>query len=93
MNEQTTANNLLPFPVLVSAMGGDIEAINAVLKHYEGYIAVLSTRQLYDEQGNPHLCVDDGLRSCIQHNKKVVKSHHGGDFHGKIRIYTNKLSK
>ena len=66
MNEQTTANNLLPFPVLVSAMSGDIEAINAVLKHYEGYIAVLSTRQLFDEQGNPHLCVDDGLRRRLE---------------------------
>ncbi len=28
------------------------EAINRILKHYEGYIAVLSTRKLYDEYGN-----------------------------------------
>jgi len=42
MNEQTKAsNNTLPLPVIVLAMDGDIDAINAVLKHYEGYIAVL----------------------------------------------------
>ena len=26
------------------------------------------------------------LRSCIQHNENVIKSRHGGDFHGKARI-------
>ena len=34
-----------------------MDAINAVLKHYEGYIAALSMRTFYDESGNPHLCV------------------------------------
>ena len=62
MNSQTTKSNLLPYPVIVAATGGDIEAINTVLKHYEGYIAVLSTRELYDEYGNPHMCVDEELR-------------------------------
>ena len=63
MNEKTAkTTNLIPYPVIVLAAGGDVDAINAVLKHYEGYIAVLSTRQLYDEYGNPHLCVDEELR-------------------------------
>ena len=62
MNSQTTKSNLLPYPVIVAATGGDIEAINTVLKHYEGYIAVLSTRELYDEYGKPHMCVDEELR-------------------------------
>ncbi len=31
---------LLPFPVIAAAAGGDTEAMCAVLKHYEGYIAV-----------------------------------------------------
>ena len=71
MNEQTTANKttkhkLLPYPVLVLATGGDVDAINAVVKHYEGYIAVLATRQLYDERGNPYLCVDEGLRRRLE---------------------------
>jgi len=71
MNEQTIANqavkcNLLPYPVIVLAAGGDVDAINAVLKHYEGYIAVLATKQLYDERGNPYLCVDEGLRRRLE---------------------------
>ena len=63
---QTTKHNLLPYPVVVLAAGGDIDAINAVLKHYEGYIAVLATKQLYDESGNPYLCVDEGLRRRLE---------------------------
>jgi len=63
---QTTKKNLLPYPVVVLAAGGDVDAINAVLKHYEGYIAVLATKQLYDERGNPYLCVDEGLRRRLE---------------------------
>ena len=42
-------NGLLPFHTIKAATEGDVEAINAVLKHYEGYIASLSVRKLYDE--------------------------------------------
>ena len=63
---QATKHNLLPYPVVVLAAGGDVDAINAVLKHYEGYIAVLATKQLYDESGNPYLCVDEGLRRRLE---------------------------
>jgi len=71
MNEQTIANqttkhNLLPYPVLILATGGDVDAINAVVKHYEGYIAVLATKQLYDERGNTYLCVDEGLKRRLE---------------------------
>lgn len=62
----STSKNLLPFPVIVSAAGGDIDAINYVLKHYAGYIAALSMRTLYDEYGNPHLCIDDELRCRLE---------------------------
>lgn len=56
---------LLSYPLIVLAANGDVDAINAVLKHYEGYIAALFTRQLYDESGNSHLCVDELLhRRC-----------------------------
>ena len=30
--------NLLPFHIIKAASEGDVSAINAVLKHYEGYI-------------------------------------------------------
>lgn len=55
-------SRLLPFPVIVAASGGDIGALNTVVKHYEGYITVLATRRLYDEYGNVHLFVDEELR-------------------------------
>jgi len=72
MNKTTTKNNLLPYPVIVLAAGGDVDAINAVLRHYEGYIAVLATRQLYDGYGNPHLCVDEELRRKLE-TKLITK--------------------
>jgi len=67
MNNSKTANsNLLPYPVIAAAAGGDVDAINSVIKHYEGYIIVLSTRRLYDEYSNPHLCVDEELRRRLE---------------------------
>ena len=62
----STSKSLLPFPVIVSAAGGDADAINYVLKYYGGYIAALSMRTLYDENGNPHLCIDDELRRRLE---------------------------
>ena len=62
MTSQSKNNRLLPLTVIEAAAGGDVEAINAVLKHYAGYIARLSMRELYDEYGNPHLCVDSHER-------------------------------
>lgn len=41
--------HLLPVSVIEAAAGGNVDAINAVLKHYEQYISVLATRRLYDE--------------------------------------------
>lgn len=63
---------LLPFSVIQKAAGGDVEAINAVLKHYEGYIAKLSLRELHDEYGNAHLCVDEELRRRLE-TKLITK--------------------
>lgn len=47
MNERTAntphiqgGNGLLPYPVIVSAVSGDVDAMNTVLKHYEGYINI-----------------------------------------------------
>lgn len=42
MTSQSKNNRLLPLTVIEAAAGGDVEAINAVLKHYAGYIARLS---------------------------------------------------
>ena len=66
MNRKPAKTNLIPYPVIVLAAGGDIDAINAVLKHYEGYITVLATKKLHDEDGNPYLCVDEALRRRLE---------------------------
>jgi len=64
--------NLLPFDVIETAAMGDVEAINAVLKHYEGYIIALSTKRLYDEQGNPYMVVDTEMRRTLE-TRLIVK--------------------
>lgn len=63
---KSASNDLIPFPVIVSAANGDSDAINFVLRHYAGYIAALSMRTLYDKDGNPHLCVDEELRRRLE---------------------------
>ena len=66
MKQNNQREKLLPFLVIEAASNGDADAINQVLKHYEGYITTLSTRTLYDEYGNPHICVDEGIRRRLQ---------------------------
>ena len=57
---------MLPFRIIETAASGDIDAINKVLKHYEGYIIALSTRRLYDEDGNTHYFVDEEVRRTLE---------------------------
>lgn len=72
MTSNFASARLLPFSVIQKAAVGDVEAINAVLKHYEGYIAKLSLRELHDEYGNAHLCVDEELRRRLE-TKLITK--------------------
>ena len=62
----TPRYKLLPFATIQAATQGDPDAIAAVLHHYEGYIAKLSTRRLFDEYGNTYLCVDEALRRRLE---------------------------
>lgn len=64
--------NLLPFHTIKAASAGNVEAINEVLRHYEGYIASLSTRKLFDEYGQPHYCIDETLRRRLE-TKLITK--------------------
>ena len=48
-----TEDQLLPYDIIEAATNGDIAAIDSVLAHFEGYIAALDTRMLYDEHGCP----------------------------------------
>ena len=48
-NLNKTNISLLPYSIIETAAAGNVEAINAVLKHYSRYIAALAARTLYDE--------------------------------------------
>lgn len=71
-NKRAEKAILLPLHIIKAASEGNIEAINKVLKHYEGYIAALSTRRLYDEYGQTHYCVDETLRRRLE-TKLITK--------------------
>ena len=57
---------LVPFQTIKRASEGDDQAINEILKHYEGYIANLAIRKMYDEYGAVHFCVDETLRRRLE---------------------------
>ncbi len=57
---------LMPRDTIQAATKGEPDAVAAVLRHYEGYIAKLSTRCLFDEYGNTYLCVDEALRRRLE---------------------------
>lgn len=63
---------LVPFQTIKRASEGDDQAINEILKHYEGYIANLSIRKMYDEYGAVHFCVDETLRRRLE--TKLIKT-------------------
>lgn len=65
-------NSRLTYPVIAAAADGNVDAINTVLKEYEGYIAKLSTKKLYDESGNVYEIVDDELRRHLE-TKLILK--------------------
>ena len=73
MNRNTrNKNGLLSFAVIERAAGGDVDAINKVLKHYEGYIIALSVKRLRDGDGRTYTVVDEEMRRTLE-TKLIVK--------------------
>lgn len=56
----------IPHGVIVSASLGDPIAIQAVLRHYRGYISKLATRVVYDDYGNSFLTVDTDVSDYME---------------------------
>ena len=56
----------LPLSVYVSARAGDSQAVERLLRYYDNYMNCLCTRTLYDEDGYPHLCVDEYMKRCLE---------------------------
>ena len=62
-------NNRYPLPAfstIEAAVSGDSMAINAILKHYERYIAALSIRKFYDKNGAAYKAVDEEIRKMLE---------------------------
>lgn len=61
-----TAYPRVPFPLIVKATDGDVEAINQIVKHYRGYTSKRSLRRMTDEYGNSHMVIDETLRGRME---------------------------
>ena len=57
---------LLSYETICAAAEADPEALAAVLRHFDGYIAAMSSRIFYDEYGQSYRCVDQELRQRIE---------------------------
>lgn len=53
---------LLPLSVIDAARDGDSQAVEQVLRYYEG----LCTRTLYDPDGQPHVRVDEYMKRRLE---------------------------
>ena len=61
---------LLPLAVSDAARAGNADAVEQVLRYYEGYINKLCTRTIYDGSGCPYTCLDEYMKSRLE-NKLI----------------------
>jgi len=66
MNDVAQQNHLIPYPVIEAAVRGETDAVNAVIRHYSGYIATLCKRTGRDRNGNICTYVDEELRRRLE---------------------------
>lgn len=57
---------LLPLSVIDAARDGDSQAVDQILRYYEGYINKLCTRTLCDPDGQPHVRVDEYMKRRLE---------------------------
>ncbi len=57
---------LLPLSVIDAARDGDSQAVDQVLRYYEGYNNKLCTRTLYEHEGQPPVRVDVYMMSRLE---------------------------
>lgn len=56
----------IPYTTSAAAKGGDADAIQKILHHYERYILHYCRRTVYDEDNIPHIVIDEDARSRIE---------------------------
>ena len=71
-NDTNKHSSLIPFEIIEAAAGGDVDAINKVLKHYEGYIIALSTVRTLGDNGKVYYSVDEEIRRTLE-TKLITK--------------------
>jgi len=71
-NTQNDERGLLPYPIIIAAKAGEIEAMNVVIQHYNSYISSLSLKSIQDEAGNMYWGVDQDMKNHLQ--TKLVDS-------------------
>ena len=64
------AARLVPFEIIEGALARDPEAFSYILKHFEGYLITLSTREFVNEYGRPEVWVDYDLKRRLE-NKLI----------------------
>lgn len=57
---------LLPLSVSQTVSAGDAGSVESVLRYYGDYMNKLCTRTLYNEDGYPHVCVDEYMKRCLE---------------------------
>ena len=64
--KQSRYKEALPLAVIEAACAGDAGPVEQVLQYYNGYINKLCTRTLYDENGYPHVCLDEAMKRRLE---------------------------
>ena len=58
-------DELIPYHTILAAKGGDSEAMETILVHYEPLITKYATRRTHDEYGNSYVIVDEDMKARI----------------------------
>ena len=55
-----------PFETIREAVTGEVCAINAILRHYNGYILSIASRYSVDPSGKIHTVVDSEMKNRLE---------------------------
>jgi len=76
MEKNSNHNRPLPYSIILAAKVSDAEAMQAVFRHNEGYIRMLSLQPVYDGYGNQHSFVDETIRGELENHLALAIIEH-----------------
>ena len=56
----------MPFALIVPAVNESVEAISAIVRHFEPYINSLVVKMLFDEHGDQYAYVDEEEKQLLE---------------------------